>query len=352
VEHRPQRTGGTGGVEQLPGVRARSVHNQGAPPETTGGGDALADAADLAVRDRDQDDRAAPGSRRGVRRRLAGPDEPRAGSGRAPRAPRDGDDAVPPPRQQPPERAADPSRADDRDRLSPHAAGFSGAGPHPSRNSRRSAKMRLMGVADSGEMRAWDLLAAGSPGLVCARSGSAFDAAAGDYRLASFGQGFMVRPGERRIDALAPAGEAMLRRHGDLLRLSLLWYLVKATGDSPSGALVNPARLPGGDLFARGTHVLPLDALAAGYSTRPEDFLAAGTALGGRPAPYGDAAVQLPALPKVPVTLLLWRADDEFPARAVLLFDATAPRHLPTDVLWAVAMLSVQLMQHPAVGRP
>jgi hypothetical protein len=205
--------------------------------------------------------------------------------------------------------------------------------------------MRLMGVADSGERRAWDLLAAGSSGLVCPRSGAAFEAAAGEYRLASFGQRFTVHPGERRIGALTPDGVAMLQRHGDLLRLSLLWYLVKATGDSPGGALVNPARLPGGDLFARGTHVLPLEALAAGYSTRPEAFLAAGSALGGRPAPYGDAAVELPALPKVPVTLLLWKADDEFAARADLLFDATAPRHLPTDVLWAIAMLAVELMR-------
>jgi GTP-binding protein HflX len=35
-----------------------------------------------------------------------------------------------------------------------------------------------------------------------ARSGAAFAAAAGDYCLASFGQRFMVHPGERRIDAL------------------------------------------------------------------------------------------------------------------------------------------------------
>jgi hypothetical protein len=34
--------------------------------------------------------------------------------------------------------------------------------------------------------------------------------------------------------------------------------------------------------------------------------------------------VELTALPKVPVTLLLRSADDEFPARADLLFDATA----------------------------
>jgi hypothetical protein len=196
----------------------------------------------------------------------------------------------------------------------------------------------------AGENRAWELLAGINPTLVCARSGAALDAVSGGYLLTSFGRLFRMHPGERRITGVAADGAALLEGHGDLFRLALLWYLVKATGDRPSGVLVSPGRLPGGDLFARGTHVLPLDELAAAYSPRPEAFLAAGAALGGRPAPYGDAAVELAALPRVPVTLILWSADDEFPARADLLFDASAPRHLPADVLWAVAMLSVRLL--------
>jgi hypothetical protein len=208
--------------------------------------------------------------------------------------------------------------------------------------------MLSMGVADSGERLAWELLADSSPELVCARSEATFEAANAAYRLASFGRRFLVHPASRRIVGPEPVDAAVLERHGDLLRLSLLWYLVKATADRVSGRLVNPTRLPGGDLFARGTHVLPLDALAARYTERPADFLAGGSALGGRAVPYGDAAVELPALPKIPVTLILWRADDQFPARADLLFDASAPRHLPTDVLWAVAMLAVQLMQEAA----
>ncbi len=202
-----------------------------------------------------------------------------------------------------------------------------------------------MGVADGGESRAWTLLASADPASVCARSGAAFDAAAGIYRVPSFGRLFSVHPGERRVASLQPEGEVLARRQGLFFPLTLLWYLVRATGDRPGGTLVNPARLPGGDLFAKGTHVLPLDGLATEYAARPEAFLAAGAALGGEPRPHGDAAVELPALPKVPVTLILWTADDEFPARADLLFDATAPRHLPTDVLWALATLSVTLMQ-------
>jgi len=63
--------------------------------------------------------------------------------------------------------------------------------------------------------------------------------------------------------------------------------------------------------------------------------------LGGTPAAYADAAVILFPLPKVPTTVLLWTQDDEFPARADLLFDATCSAHLPLDILWSVAMLSI-----------
>jgi hypothetical protein len=211
--------------------------------------------------------------------------------------------------------------------------------------------MQSMAITDTGESRAWELLAGANPADVCARAGVALDPDGG-YLVCSFGRDFRVDPGEKLIFSLEPEGAAFLERHGDLFRLSVLWYLVKATGDRPSGTLVSPARLPGGDLFTRGTHVLPLDALAAKHATSPETFLAAGAALHGKPVAYGDAAVELPALPKVPTTLILWTADDEFPARASLLFDATAPRHLPTDVLWSVAMLSVRLLQRPAFRRP
>lgn len=205
-----------------------------------------------------------------------------------------------------------------------------------------------MPTTEAGEAKAWGLLAASDPAEVCARAGVDFAPESGAFRLTAFGQRFSVSPGERLIRSLGPGGEALLDRHGWLFRLSALWYLVKASGASPRGTLVKPSRLSGGEIFLKGTHVLPLDALAAGYATRPEAFLAAGVALGGRPAPYGDAAIELPALPKVPATVILWTADEQFPARADLLVDATAPHHLPLDILWSVAMLSVQLLLEPA----
>ena len=194
---------------------------------------------------------------------------------------------------------------------------------------------------NSGENRAWGLLAESEPVGVCARAAVEFDFESSAYRIVSFGRVFSVNPVERLFLSLDPEGEALLKNITHYFRLTVLWYLAKAASTFPGGRLVKPSALSGGQIFTRGTHVLPLDALAAKYATRPSAFLEAGAALGGRKAPYGDAAIELPALPKVPVTILLWTENDEFPARADLLFDATAPQHLPPDVLWSVAMLSV-----------
>ena len=59
---------------------------------------------------------------------------------------------------------------------------------------------------------------------------------------------------------------------------------------------------------------------------------------------YGDASVELLPLPRIPVTLILWLSDYEFPARADLLFDSTCEQRLPLDVIWSIAMMSVLVM--------
>jgi hypothetical protein len=206
----------------------------------------------------------------------------------------------------------------------------------------------VMAITDTGEGKAWELLAAADPAAVVERAAVEFAPAAGCYRLASFGRHFSVHPADRRIHHLEPEGAAFLQHDAYFFRLTVLWYLVKAGPARPSGTLVRPAGLPGGEIFLRGTHVLPLDKLGAKYATRPAAFLAAGAALGGTPAGHGDAAIVLSPLPKVPTTVILWAEDDEFPARADLLFDATCTAHLPLDILWSVAMLAVQTLLEPA----
>ena len=97
-------------------------------------------------------------------------------------------------------------------------------------------------------------------------------------------------------------------------------------------------------IFDRGSHALPLDKFAAKYGGDTAEFLKKGISLGGVHSNYGDASIKLYPFPKIPVLLMLWRKNEEFPANAVLLLDTACQRYLPTDIIWATAMVSVLVM--------
>ncbi len=71
-----------------------------------------------------------------------------------------------------------------------------------------------------------------------------------------------------------------------------------------------------------------------------------GRNLGGEIMTYGDASLRpapLPLITRYPRPL--WLEDDEVPARLDLMFDSTCDMQLPTDVIWAIAMMSVLIMR-------
>ena len=63
--------------------------------------------------------------------------------------------------------------------------------------------------------------------------------------------------------------------------------------------------------------------------------------LGGEPLHLGDAAARFMAFPRVPITHVLWRGDEEFPPEATILFDETIPRYFPTEDIAALSGASV-----------
>jgi hypothetical protein len=195
-----------------------------------------------------------------------------------------------------------------------------------------------------GEDRAWELLAGLDPQDVCGRALADFDPVAGAYVLSVFGLPVTVAPERRTIGGSCPDCDLILKKMAYFSRLSILHYLIGAQALPPAGQLVKPAELKVGLLYFTGSHVLPLDALAARYGRDAAGFLSQGLRFGGQRRSYGDAAVELLPFPRLSVTLVLWRADDEFAARADLMFDATCERHVPADILWSIAMLSVKVM--------
>jgi hypothetical protein len=102
--------------------------------------------------------------------------------------------------------------------------------------------------------------------------------------------------------------------------------------------------LPGGQIFVRGTHVLPLAQLAEKYAHASEAFVEDGRMWGAKTLDYGDAALQLWPLPQVPTTLILRTADEEFSALVNLLLDSNCKFQLPPDIIWSTCMMSAMVL--------
>ncbi len=196
----------------------------------------------------------------------------------------------------------------------------------------------------SGESRAWEILEGLNPENVCNRSKAAYDSTLNSYTLNSFGQDIFVSMIVRSIHSDSQESDLLLNKLGDYSRLSILRYLVNAKDIPLTQELIRPENLKGGNIYSKGTHVLPLDRITEKYGSDIEGFVQRGIEIGSEVLDYGDASLRLLPFPSVPVTLIIWKGDEEFSSRADLLFDSTCELHLPVDIVWSTAMMSVLVM--------
>lgn len=195
-----------------------------------------------------------------------------------------------------------------------------------------------------GEAKAWETLSALDPKIVT-RGAKAVYYDAEAYRIEAFGVEFMVSTKERAIVSDSPRATLFLDRYKDFFRLALLWYMTSAKDIPFTGRLIRPVDVKGGQRFFTGTHVLPLDRIEEKFGNDKMGFIKQGLQYGAELAKYGDAAVRLYPLPRVPVTVILWLLDDEFSARASLFFDSTIDYQISlSDIVWSLAMMSALVM--------
>jgi hypothetical protein len=192
-----------------------------------------------------------------------------------------------------------------------------------------------------GEAKAWKTLAGLRPKDVCASASVAYDESLGAYLIKAFGIDFLVSMGDRTISSKDPGAGLFLERYKDFFRLAVLWYMTSAKEIPATGRLIRPLDVKGGQRFFSGTHVLPLDRVQDRYKSDKQAFIERGLKFGAEIAKFGDAAIRLYPLPRVPVTIILWLEDEEYPARATLFFDSTVDFQLSlSDMVWSVAMMT------------
>ena len=180
----------------------------------------------------------------------------------------------------------------------------------------------------------WEGLAQADPQDVCQRSGAQFDEASVSYLIAFLQERYRIVPSNRAIE---PVSGPILDGGPSIdLKVILIAYLLNAQEIPLADRLVAGSSLKGGKCFFQGAHGFPLEPLVEQYGRDLEGFLDRGLSLGGQQERYGDVSLRFAALPRVPVFMVLWGGDEEFPPRLSVLFDASIDQHLPLDAIYGL----------------
>ena len=121
-----------------------------------------------------------------------------------------------------------------------------------------------------------------------------------------------------------------------LVVMALLDYLAGGRQLPETGELVNEFHLTGGTTFFRGPHVMASALVARHFSRTGLQLLVEGEKWGAKPVDFGEFALSFTIFPGLEWIVSLWEEDDEFPARALYLFDKNIEQMFQLDVVWAL----------------
>jgi hypothetical protein len=195
-----------------------------------------------------------------------------------------------------------------------------------------------------GGMWVWQKLAEMDPRDVCRRADVTYDTQTAIYNLKSFGCELAIALEDRRIYENTQHSLSLMDRVDPELCLSALWYLITAKDIPLSGKLIRPVSLPGGQIFIKGSHILPLQQVAEKYGRNPSGFITQAEEYGGEILSFGDASIKLMAYPRVPIDMVLWQGDEEFDDNVDILLDESCVYQIPLDIIWSTCLMSVMLM--------
>jgi hypothetical protein len=172
------------------------------------------------------------------------------------------------------------------------------------------------------------------PQNVCRRALCGYDTHSGGYTLSIWGADYGVYPAESHIVRLmdnTPVTDTFLS-------LFIVHYLLTSQERPITKEWISVKDIPGGATFFRGPHAIPAYLIEKRYGDDMGGFAEVCEQLEGTPLPMADKAYSFKIAPRIPVAVLLWKGDDEFPAEAKLLFDRSVGDHLALDIIFSLAV--------------
>ena len=126
----------------------------------------------------------------------------------------------------------------------------------------------------------------------------------------------------------------------------LLHYLIGAKGSAIKGAWIAYQEVPDGKFYLDAFVRRAKNPMVQAFGNQPELLVKLATEVyGAKPFDQGDLSVVVQALPLVPVALILWKGDDEFPPEGTILFDKSISDIFSAeDIAWLAGMIIYPLM--------
>lgn len=114
-------------------------------------------------------------------------------------------------------------------------------------------------------------------------------------------------------------------------KILVLHYFLQAKGTPASNKLIAYKEIPGAVNYYATFYKRAIKPLVDNFGAEPAQLIEAAQAFGGTPAAHGDLSVVVPGFVRVPLTLVLWRGDAEFPPGANILFDSNITDYLALE---------------------
>jgi hypothetical protein len=112
----------------------------------------------------------------------------------------------------------------------------------------------------------------------------------------------------------------------------ILHYLERASGIPLTGNWISFAEIPGGAFYHPVFLQRSKAPLVKCFGEEPQKLPAlAAVEVGGESLTLGDAGVKISVFPRVPLGMVLWKGDGEFPPEGNVLFDSSITGYLPVE---------------------
>jgi len=130
-------------------------------------------------------------------------------------------------------------------------------------------------------------------------------------------------------------------------KILILHYLNNAKKEDLTEELIAYQEIPSARFYLSAFNARSRDPFIAAFGENPDKLpIVAQELFDAQIASMGDVSVTIQAFPKVPITLIIWRGDEEFPPNGTILFDSSIKDNLLSaeDISELVSMIVYPLI--------